>query len=327
MKQRGLQQRKDRTIVQSLRGIALRIGACLLVLSLTATPQRWAAAAGQQKTFNSPEDAAHAMVDALRKDDRPELILIFGSESKGLLTSGDPVEDKNSVQNFLKQYDQMHRFSHGPDGKLFLIVGAENWPLPIPLDKSPIGWYFDTPYGKQELLFRRVGENERSTIATLNAIVAGQHEYYDQTHDNGVTKQYARKIMSDGGTHDGLYWKIAAGEPESPIGPLVAEASQEGYRANAAKPVPVRGYYFKILTRQGKDTPGGAKDYVVDGKMTGGFAVLAYPAKYRSSGVMTFLVDANGNALQKDLGPKTAEIAKAIQTYDPDKSWRPARDL
>jgi DUF2950 family protein len=293
-------------------------------VSLTATLQGWAAAAQQQKTFSSPEDAAHAMVDALRKDDRPALITIFGSESKGLLVTGDPVADKNSEQDFLRAYDQMHRFSRGRDGKLSLLVGAENWPMPIPLDKDSTGWYFDTPYGKEELLFRRIGENERSVIRTLNAIVAGQHEYHDRTHDSAATKEYAQKILSDAGTHDGLYWKVAAGERESPIGPLVAEASQEGYGENP-RGKPVHGYYLKMLTRQGRDALGGAKNYVANGKMTGGFAVLAYPAKYRSSGVMTFLVDADGSVLEKDLGPKTYELASAIDTYDPDKSWKPAQ--
>jgi hypothetical protein len=196
--------------------------------------------------------------------------------------------------------------------------------MPIPLDKDTTGWYFDTPYGKQELLLRRIGENEISAIRILNAIVAGQHEYYDQTHDTGATKEYAQKILSDEGTHDGLYWKVAADKPESPIGPLVAEASQEGYGENP-RGKPVHGYYFKMLTKQGKDAPAGAKSYVVDGKMTGGFAVLAYPAKYRSSGVMTFLVDTDGNVLQKDLGPKTDELTKAMDSYNPDESWQLAQ--
>ena len=216
----------------------------------------------------------------------------------------------------------MHRFSHGPDAKLFVIVGAENWPTPIPLDKNSSGWYFDTAYGKQELIYRRIGRNERSTLATLNAIVAGQHEYYDQNPAKEASKVYARKILSDEGARDGLYWKTAPGEPDSPIGPLVAKASLEGYRRNPqGQPTPVHGYYFKMLTKQGADAPGGAKDYLVDGKMTGGFAVLAYPAKYRSGGVMTFLVDADGDVMQKDLGPKTDELAKAIDSYNPDKSW------
>jgi hypothetical protein len=324
MKQRGIARGKDGTIVQSLQKIVRRIGTVLFILSLTATSQALSEAAQPQKKFSSPENAAHAMVDALRKDDRPELLAIFGSESQGLLTSGDPVADKNFVQNFLKDYDQMHRFSHGPNGKLFLIVGAQNWPMPIPLEQNSVGWYFDTRYGKEELLVRRIGENELSAIRTLNAIVAGQHEYFDQIHDKGATKEYAQAILSDPDTHDGLYWKTSAGEPESPIGPLVAEASREGYGENPRSKA-VRGYYFKMLTKQGKDAPGGTKDYVADGKMTNGFAVLAYPAMYRSSGVMTFIVDANGHVLQKDLGPRTAEIATAIQTYDPNKSWRPAR--
>jgi hypothetical protein len=318
MKQRVLEREKDRTIVQSVFEVARRIGAGFFILSLIVTLEGLAAAAVAQKTFSSPEDAAHAMVDALRKNDRPELISIFGKGSKGLLISGDPVSDKNSIQTFLMDYDQMHRFSRGYDGRLYLIVGAENWPMPIPLVKKAEGWCFDTPYGKQELLFERIGENENSAIGILNAIVEAQHEYYDQ----GTTKGFAQKIMSDPGTHDGLYWKAATGESESPIGPLVAYASEEGYHAKAGKPMPVHGYYFKLLTKQGRDAPGGALDYVVDGKMSGGFAVLAYPASYRSSGVMTFVTGADGQVYEKDLGPQTASIASGIMEFDPDQTWR-----
>lgn len=323
MGQEKLEKNKDRAILRSFRRCLRIVAANLLILSTMAAAQSWAAADEQQKTFSSPEAATQAVVAGLRKDDRTELLAIFGKDAQGILTgSGDPIEDKNSVEQFLKSYDQMHRFSHGPDGKLFLIVGAENWPMPIPLDKNSSGWYFDTPYGKQELIYRRIGRNERSTIGTLNAIVVGEHQYYDQNPSKDATKQYARKILSTEGTQDGLYWKTAPGEPDSPIGPLVAEASQQGYRdIKQGQKVPVRGYYFKMLTKQGADAPGGAKDYIVDGKMTGGFAVLAYPAKYRSSGVMTFLVDADGDVMQKDLGSKTSELAEAIDSYNPDKSW------
>jgi len=323
MNQQNLRQNKARTIVQSLNAIVLTVCAGVLIVSTTTPSQGWAAADQQQKTFSSPEAATQAVAAALRKDDRTELLAIFGKDAQGILTgSGDPIEDKNSVEQFLKSYDQMHRFSHGPDGKLFLIVGAENWPMPIPLDKNSSGWYFDTPYGKQELIYRRIGRNERSTIGTLNAIVVGEHQYYDQNPSKDATKQYARKILSTEGMQDGLYWKTAPGEPDSPIGPLVAEASLEGYRnIKQGQRVPVRGYVFKMLTKQGADASGGAMDYIVDGKMTGGFAVLAYPAKYRSSGVMTFLVDAEGNVMQKDLGPKTSELAEAIDSYNPDSSW------
>jgi hypothetical protein len=327
MKHRELEQAKDRTTVQLLRNIAGGLATVLLILSLTVTTQVWAAATEGQKTFNSREAATEALVAALRKRDRPNLVAIFGKDAKGILTgSGDPVEDENSVRKFLDSYDQMHRFSHGPDSKIFLIVGAENWPMPIPLDKGPTGWYFDTAYGKDELNYRRIGRNELSTIGTLNAIVIGQHEYYDNDLAKNPEKQYARKILSDEGTRDGLYWKTASGEPESPIGPLVAQAALEGYhKSPQGLPFPVRGYYFRVLTKQGKDAPGGAKDYMVDGKMVNGFAVLAYPAKYRVSGVMTFLVDDDGNVLQKDLGPKTDELAGAIDSFNPDKSWQPVQ--
>lgn len=319
MKNRRIEWTHGRDII-SLQKIARCVGAAWITFSLIAL-QGLAAAAVPQKAFESPARAAQAMVDALRKDNRQELLEIFGEESKGLLNSGDPMEDKSSIHTFLKSYDQMHRFSRGPSGRLFLIVGAENWPLPIPLKKEPAGWYFDTRYGKEEMLFQRIGANELSAIRILNAIVVGEHEYYEQTHDNGVTKAYAQKIVSDEGTHDGLYWKTAAGEPESPIGPLVAQASQEGYRVSSGTPIPVRGYYFRLLTSQGKNAADGARDYVVDGKMTGGFAVLAYPASYRSSGVMTFLADAKGNILQKDLGPKSSVLAGGMGGYDPDESW------
>lgn len=290
------------------------------VLSLIATLPDLAAAA-QQKTFSTPEDAAQAMVAALRKDDRPELLTIFGKDAKGLLISGDPVSDRNSIQSFLKEYDQMHRFERGFGGRLYLIVGAVNWPLPIPLVKTSQGWCFDTPYGKQEFLFERIGENEYSAIRILNAIVEAEHEYYDQAGDKGATKEFAQKIVSDPDTHDGLYWKASDGGPESPIGPLVAKASLEGYRPTAGHAIPVHGYYFKLLTKQGKDAPGGAMDYVADSKMTGGFAVLAYPSSYRSSGVMTFLAGPAGQIYQKDLGPHTAAIASSIVEFDPDQSW------
>jgi hypothetical protein len=329
MKRPGLRLEKKRTIVQSLRKMALRIGAGTIIvyIALAAAPfQSFAAAPQPPKTFSSPDDAAHAMVDALRKGDRPALLTILGDGSQGLITSGDPVADKNSAQTFLKAYDQMHRFSHWSNGELFLVVGAENWPLPIPLKKNSSGWYFDTAAGQKELIYRRIGQNERSALRTLDAIVAGQHQYYGQSHNQEATGQYAARFMSTSGKQDGLYWGTATGAPESPIGPLVARASAEGYRAGSAgKPTPVHGYYFKILTRQGKDAPGGAKDYMVDGKLTGGFAVLAYPASYRSSGVMTFMVNADGDVLQKDLGPKTAKLASSLDTYNPDQTWQPVQ--
>jgi Protein of unknown function (DUF2950) len=230
MDRQTMEQKKDQTNGPYIHRVVVAIFVSLLILGMTENSQGWAASKEQQKTFSSPEAATEEMISALRKDDRQKLLEIFGKDATGILTgSGDPIEDKSSIQSFLKSYDQMHRFSRGPDGKLFLIVGAENWPAPIPLDKNSNGWYFDTAYGREELIFRRIGRNELSTIGTLNAIVAGQREYYDENPANGASKEYARKILSDEGTRDGLYWKTAPDEPESPIGPLVAQASLEGY--------------------------------------------------------------------------------------------------
>lgn len=323
MKIGKIEQENDRIVVRSLRAIAMYSAAGLLIVAMIAMRPGRVVAAEQSKTFSSPEAAVHAMVDALRKHDRPELAAIFGNDMEGTVDSGDPVRDKNLVEGFLRNYDQMHRFSHGRDGKLFLVVGVENWPMPIPLVKSSAGWYFDTAYGKKEIVFRRIGRNERRTIAVLSAIVAAEHEYYNQKHGKDATGQYAQKFLSDEGTHDGLYWKPAAGEPESPIGPLVAQAVRDVSRSSELPPT-LNGYYFKILTKQGRDAPGGQRDYIVDGKMTGGFAVIAYPAVHGWSGVMSFLVGPDGKILQTDIGPKSL-LAGNIDSYDPDKDWLPAQ--
>jgi hypothetical protein len=326
MKRHSMSIRPIRTSMQRLSTLIKHWGVRLLVAAALVQMLGATAFSAEPKTFSTPEEAAKAMVDALRADNRDALLVIFGDEGKGLLNSGDPVADKNAVANFLKAYDQMHRFGGGPEGKLVLMVGAENWPVPIPVAKNAAGWYFDTPSGKQELIYRRIGENESSAIRILNAVVAGQHEYFGQTHDGDSTNQYAQKFLSDPGKHNGLFWKVSGSEQESPIGPLVATASEEGYRANPeGKPVPLHGYIFKMLTSQGKGAPGGAKDYLVGGKLTNGFAVLAYPASYRESGVMTFLANADGLILQKDLGPKTKDLVSSMTSYDPDGSWQQAQ--
>ncbi|MDO8432832.1 MAG: DUF2950 domain-containing protein [Candidatus Binatus sp.] len=326
MKGTSMNYHRSRTIGQWLSKLAKDWGVRLLAAAIATQLLGGIALAAEPKTFGTPEEAAKAMVDALRADNRDALLVIFGDEGKGLLDSGDPVADKNAIANFLKAYDQMHRFSGGSDVKLVLLVGAENWPAPIPVAKNSSGWYFDTPSAKQELLYRRIGENESSAIRILNAIVVGEHEYFGQSHDDDITNQYAQKFLSDPGKRNGLFWKVSAGEQESPIGPLVATASEEGYRANPeGKPVPIHGYIFKILTRQGKAAPGGAKEYLVDGKMSGGFAVLAYPASYRQSGVMTFMANADGLILQKDLGDETKDLVSSMTSYDPDGSWQRAQ--
>jgi hypothetical protein len=210
----------------------------------------------------------------------------------------------------------MHRYAYDDEGKVSLIIGAENWPTPIPLIKKGGGWIFDTAAAKDELLFRRIGRNEIFTIKVLRDLVDGQNEYAASKN------QYAEKILSDPGQQDGLYWAAAPGEPESPIGPLVASATVEGYkRGENGAPTPFHGYYYRILDRQGRNAPGGAKRYIVDGKMTNGFAFVAYPAEYRASGVMTFMVNQDGVVVQKDLGAETSKLASAITEFNPDKTW------
>jgi len=275
-----------------------------------------------QKVFATPGEAGAAMFTALGQNDRATLLGIFGKESKGLLISGDPVEDANDIKTFLKAYNQMHRYRVGPDGKLYLLVGAENWPMPIPLAKDSSGWYFDTLYGKKEFLYRRIGDNEITAIKLLHAIVDAENDYYGTSA--GGAKEYAAKLISDPGQHDGLAWNDG-GKPAGPLAPLAAIALAQGYSApTPGKAIPVHGYYFRILDSQGANAAGGSKNYIVGGKMTNGFAVLAYPAKYRSSGVMTFITGPDGKIYERDLGLATAHAAAGLTSYNPDSSWSPA---
>jgi hypothetical protein len=302
--------------------IARLVIGSILIITLGQVSCARAAAEPGQRVFATPDDAATAMIAALTRNDRAALLTIFGNDSKGLLKSGDPVEDANEIRTFLSAYQQMHRFRVGPDGRLYLLVGADNWPMPIPLVKGSSGWYFDTPYGKQEFLYRRIGDNENTAIRIIHAIVTAENDYYGTSA--GGAKEYAARLLSEPGTHDGLAWNDG-GKPAGPMGGLAAIAFAEGYRAPApGKTVPVHGYYFRILDRQGPDAAGGSRNYIVDGKMTDGFAVLAYPAKYDSSGVMTFIAGHDGIVYQRDLGPDTAQRAAAITSYNPDSSWQQA---
>jgi hypothetical protein len=232
------------------------------------------------------------------------------------------VADKNAREDFARRYQEMHRLAYDDQGRVILYIGAANWPVPIPLVKKDSGWVFDTAAGKEELLFRRIGRNELFTIKVLEDLADAQSEYASEAHDGGEA-QFAQKILSDPGKRNGLYWETAEGQPESPIGPLVASASAEGYKKDSGgNPIPFHGYYYKVLEGQGRNAPGGARKYLVDGKMTHGFAFLAYPAEYRASGVMTFMINQDGVIVQKDLGPDTAKLASAIAEYNPDKTWQ-----
>jgi len=280
------------------------------------------ASAARQKAFATPEEAVNAFYSALKSNDEKELTAIFGPDARKLISSGDPVRDRKRRETFIAEYERKNRLV--PEGsRMTLSVGEKDWPFPIPLVKSGERWTFDTQAGKEEILNRRVGENELDTVQTLLAIVDAQREYAMKPRDNDGIRKYAEKFESDPGKRNGLYWSTPVGEEPSPLGELVADARAEGYRKGENRaPVPYHGYYFKLLKKQGNSAPGGAFDYVVKNKMLGGFAVVAYPAAYGSSGVMTFIVNHEGTVYQKNLGRDTARVAKAMKTFDPDPSWK-----
>jgi hypothetical protein len=302
----------------TLQGGNLPKLAAVAVLLFASWPAISQAQQPGQKTFASAEEASNALVTATQNNDEKAMLEIFGPDGKTIVSSGDEVEDQANRNNFVKKYHEMHRLVMEPDGTTTLYIGAENWPTPIPLVHKGSIWYFDTGAGTKEILYRRVGRNEITTIRVCAVLVAAQKSFYAENHN-----EYAQRFFSDAGQHNGLYWKAADGAPQSPIGPLIASAVKEGY-ANIPEggPTPFHGYYFHILFAQGHHAPGGSKNYLVHGKMTGGFAFVAYPAEYRSSGVMTFIVGSNGVVYEKDLGNDTEARVKAMKKFDPDSSWK-----
>jgi hypothetical protein len=291
----------------------------LAFVLLACFPTRAVAQQPGEKTFTSAQAASDALVMALKSGDDKILLEILGPDGKDVISSGDPAEDKENRANFVKKYDEMHRLVKEPDGTTTLYIGAENWPSPIPLVNKGDAWYFNTEAGKEEILYRRVGRNEMAAIRVCQELAAAQNEYFAKQNN-----EYAQKLASDAGKQDGLYWASSDKQSESPIGVLVANAGvPNGTPKNLhTPPVPFHGYYFRIVTRQGKSAPGGAADYIVGGKMTGGFAFVAYPAEYRNSGVMTFLIGKDGVVYEKDLGKKTDSAAKSIKSYDPNSTWK-----
>jgi hypothetical protein len=274
-----------------------------------------------QKTFSSAEAASRALVKAIQSNDEKAMLDVLGQNAKEIVSSGDGAEDKANRAEFVKNYREMHRLVSEPDGKTTLYIGAKNWPTPIPLVNKGNAWYFDTPAGKQEILFRRIGQNEMSAIRVCEQLAAAEKEYSTQHNE------YAQKIISDDGKPDGLYWKATDGAPQSPIGPLVAMAGEGFGKRQGETPAPYRGYYFHVLTEQGKNAPGGPKKYLVNGKMIDGFAFVAYPAEYKSSGVMTFLVGTDGVVYEKDLGKKTEAVAKSLKEYNLGAGWHQPEEL
>lgn len=299
----------------------------LLVVLVACSKQEKPAesqAQAQQKTFASPDDAAKALVEAANTDNREEMLAIFGPGSKDIIYSEDVAQDKAAFAGFVTDYDVMHRLRKLENGNELLITGTDNKTFPIPLTRNAGGqWYFDTSAGKDEILARRIGKNEMAAIDICAAIADAQRQYFSQAHDG--MKQYAQKFISDEGKQNGLYWPSVEGQPKSPLGPVVAYATTQGYKVKPNDHRPYWGYYFVMLDRQGQDAKGGAKNYIVNGKMTGGFAALAYPAQYGDSGIVTFIINQNGIAYQKDLGKTTGEVAAAMTEFDPDKTWKPVQ--
>lgn len=278
----------------------------------------------QQKTFASPDEAVKALVEAAKSNDKAELLAIFGPAGKELISSGDEVADKAGCQKFLKAYEEMNKLETMTPDLVLLHVGADDWTLPIPIVKKNDVWLFDTKEGREEILNRRIGRNEMSVIEVLREYVDAQREYASKDRNGDGVLEYAQRLASTKGKENGLCWEAKEGKEESPFGPLIAKAACEGYggKTSSGEPSPYHGYYYRILKGQGKNATGGAYDYVVNGKMILGFALVAYPAKYGNSGVMTFIVNQEGVVYDKDLGKNTEKIAKAIKRFDPDKTWK-----
>jgi hypothetical protein len=272
-----------------------------------------------QQVFKTPEEAATALATAVKSGDARDVVKVLGRDGVDIMFSGDEVADREARERFVGAYDAKHNVTIDGD-KALLVVGADDFPLPIPLVRRGADWKFDTAAGRLEVLYRRIGRNELDAIQTSLAYVDAQNEYAEKDRTGAGPGVYARRIISSAGKKDGLYWPAADGDA-SPLGELIAQASEEGYKAGAGR-TPYHGYYYRILTRQGPNAPGGVLDYVVKGKMIGGFGLLAYPAEYGNSGVMTFVVNHSGTVYQKDLGNSTASLAGRMTWFDPDQTWK-----
>jgi len=314
--------RAYRPCVGGQRLLAIVLGLAALGPTLGA-PSSTVATEAKRLDFATPDQAADALIASLRRNDQRELLRILGPSGQKLIHSGDRVADARARERLVGAYDKGHRVAAEGTNTATLIVGPEDWSLPIPIVEQGERWHFDTEASVQKIIDRRVGRNELNVIEVCRAYVAAQREYASKDRLGEGLREYASKFESSAGKHDGLFWETAAGEEQSPLGPLVVRARAEGYtgKDHQGRQSPYHGYYFRILTRQGAHAPGGAKDYIIAGHMSGGFALLAFPAKWGDSGVMTFMVNQGGIVFEKNLGPDTAELARKITEYDPDLSW------
>ncbi len=303
---------KAPTMFQSLRVFG---SALLLAVSFAVVPAT--AAAQAAKAFPTPDALFQAMADAVAAHDQKALDQIFGAAGKRIVNTGDPVRDKNASERFSAAWAQKHTVTMKDDARAELVVGNDDWPFPIPAVKTAAGWSLDSAAGAHEIIARRIGENELAAIAVVRAIADAEQDYAGVPR-NGKYTQYAQKLVSSPGHKDGLYWKSAAGEPDSPLGALAARASAEGRTEGQ----PYHGYRFHILTAQGKGAKGGARNYVVGGRMIGGFGIVAYPSQYQDTGIMTFIVNQDGIVYEKDLGVSTEKVAPKMKLFDPDPTWK-----
>jgi Protein of unknown function (DUF2950) len=296
-----------------VRSATLALAAMLVVAT--------ASVASAQRSFKTADEAADALVSAVRTGEPRSILAVLGRDGTDIVSSGDEVADATARQRFIAAYDAKHQVVMEGNTKAVMIIGQEDFPFPIPIIRRSGAWRFDTAAGREEILYRRIGRNELNAIQACLAYVDAQDEYAEKDRTGDGVGTYAQRIVSQPGKKDGLYWPTAQGEEDSPLGELVADATGQGYRVGGAR-TPFHGYYYKILTKQGSSAPGGALDYVVRGKMIGGFALVAYPAEYENSGVMTFIVNHAGNVFEKDLGPRTAQLAERMTSFNPDLTWK-----
>lgn len=275
------------------------------------------------KSFPNPDEAAKALLEAVSQDDNGLLLALFSQQDVALLSSGDAVEDKNNRTDFVNLAQQKLQVEKVADDKAIIHVGNDDWPFPIPLIKKADSWQFDSVQGRQEIVNRRIGRNELNTVAAMIGYMEAQFDYANADRDEDDVIEYAQKLQSEPGKFDGLFWETEEGDTPSPLGPLIAEARADGYKiaGESQAPIPYHGYYYRILTRQGKNAPGGQYDYIINGNMIAGFGLLAFPVQYGASGIMTFVMNHQGKIYQKDLGSKTAEAVQKIKEYNPDATW------
>jgi len=297
--------------------------ALLAVLLMTHAPLLAAEGAAQApRAFSTPEDAVRALADTVKAGDLQRLVSLFGPEGQDLVDTSDPVTGRRNREVFTAAFAEGWRLADTGRDRKELVIGNEAWPFPVPLVRGPAGWSFDTAAGKEEVLSRRIGRNELAVIRTLRAYVDAQRAYAKAGHDGRRAGLFARRFGSSPGLHDGLYWPAPPGQPRSPLGVLIAKASEEGYHLKEGEgPSPLNGYYFRILEGQGKSAKGGAAEYVVAGEMSGGFALVAWPVHYGATGIMTFVVNQDGIGYEKDLGQETQAAVARLTRYDPDGTW------